>query len=64
VRKCEGKRPVARTVHRWEDDIGTDLEKIRWDGVEWINLAQDRDQWWSVLETAIKFEDRQMLGVS
>jgi hypothetical protein len=43
VGKLEGKRPVGRPRHRWEDGIKTDLREIGWDGVEWIHLAEDRD---------------------
>jgi hypothetical protein len=42
VQKPEGKRPLGRARHRWVGDIKIDL---RWDGVDWINMAQDRDQW-------------------
>jgi hypothetical protein len=44
VGKTKGKRPLW-TRHRWEDNIETDLSEIRWDGVDWIHLAEDRDQW-------------------
>jgi hypothetical protein len=43
--KPEGKRPLGRARHRWVDIIKIDLRKIGWDGVDWIDLAQDRDQW-------------------
>jgi hypothetical protein len=45
VGKPEGKRPLGRPRRRWGDNIKMDLGKIRWDGVDWIELAQDRDQW-------------------
>jgi hypothetical protein len=47
--KAERKRPLGRGRHRWEDNINRKLEK--WDGVvmDWINLAQDRDQWWALV---------------
>jgi hypothetical protein len=44
VRKPEGKRPLRRPGHRWEDNIGMDLREIGWEGVDWMNLALDRDQ--------------------
>jgi hypothetical protein len=43
--KPEGKRPIGRPRHRWEDDIKTDLREIGWGGMDWIHLAQNRDQW-------------------
>jgi hypothetical protein len=42
--KPEGKIPLGRPRHRWEINIETDLRKIEWRGVDWIHLAQDRDQ--------------------
>jgi hypothetical protein len=38
----EGKRPLGRPRHRWEDNIRTDLREIVWEGVKRIHLAQDR----------------------
>jgi hypothetical protein len=38
-------RPLKRTRHRWEDNIKMDLRGIRWDSMDWIHLAEDRDQW-------------------
>ncbi|PNF24189.1 hypothetical protein B7P43_G16874, partial [Cryptotermes secundus] len=45
VGKPEGKRPKGRPRRRWVDNIRTDLKEIAWDGMDWIDLAQDRDQW-------------------
>jgi hypothetical protein len=44
VEKREGKRPLRRLRRRWEDALRMDLRKIGW-GVDWIQLAQDRDRW-------------------
>jgi hypothetical protein len=41
----EGKRPLGRQRRRWVDNIKMDLREIGWDGGDWIDLAQDRDQW-------------------
>jgi hypothetical protein len=41
----EGKRPLGKPRCRWVDNIKMDLREIGWDGGDWINLAQDRDQW-------------------
>jgi len=43
--KPEGKRPFRRPRHRWEDKIRIDLRETGCDGMDWIHLAQDRDQW-------------------
>jgi hypothetical protein len=41
----EGKKPLGRPRRRWVDSIKMDLREIGWDGRDWIDLAQDRDQW-------------------
>jgi hypothetical protein len=45
VGKPEWKRPLGRPKHRWEDNIKMDLREIRWNGMNWIKLAQNRDLW-------------------
>jgi hypothetical protein len=45
VGKPEGKRPLGRPRRRWVSNIKMDLREIKWDGGDWIDLAQDRDQW-------------------
>jgi hypothetical protein len=44
VGKPGGKRLVGRPGRRWEDNIEIDLKEIRWGGINWIHVAQDRDQ--------------------
>jgi hypothetical protein len=44
VGNAEGKRPVDRPRCRWVDNITVDLIEIQWGGMNWIDLAQDRDQ--------------------
>jgi hypothetical protein len=44
VGKPEGNRPLGRPRRRWEDNIRIDLREIGWGGMDWIDLAQDRDQ--------------------
>jgi hypothetical protein len=45
VGKPEGRRPLGRPRRRWEDNIKMDLREVAWGGMNWINLAQDRDRW-------------------
>jgi hypothetical protein len=45
VGNLEGKRPLGRPRHRWVDNIKMELREIGWVGMDWIDLAQDRDQW-------------------
>jgi hypothetical protein len=52
VGKPEGKRPLGRPRHRWEDGIRMNLREIGWEGVDWIRLAQDRD-WWQAVVSAV-----------
>jgi hypothetical protein len=51
----EGKRPIRRPRRRWVDSIKMDLREIEWDGMDWIDLAQDRDQWRALVNTAGMF---------
>jgi len=44
VRKPEGKRPLGRPRHRWEDNIKMGLQEVGCGGMDWIELAQDRDR--------------------
>ena len=45
VGKPEGNRPLGRPRNRWEDNIKMDLQEIGCGGMDWIELAQDRDRW-------------------
>jgi hypothetical protein len=45
VGKPERKRPLGRPSHRWVDNIKMDLRETGWDGIDWIDLAQDRYHW-------------------
>jgi hypothetical protein len=45
VGKPEGKRPLGRLRRRWEDNIHMDLQEVGCRGMDWIELAQDRDRW-------------------
>jgi hypothetical protein len=45
VGRPEGKRPLGRPRHSWEDNTKMDLRELGIDGTNWIQLAQDRVQW-------------------
>jgi hypothetical protein len=49
----EGKRPLGRPRRRWVENIEMDLREIGWDGGDWIDLAQDRDQWRALVNAVI-----------
>jgi hypothetical protein len=53
VRRPEGKRPLGRPRRRWECNIKMDLREIGIDGMNWIQLAQDRVQWWACVNMVI-----------
>jgi hypothetical protein len=49
----EGKRPLGRFRSRWENDIRSCLKEIDLDGVEWMYLAQESDQWQALVNTVM-----------
>jgi hypothetical protein len=51
--KPEEKRPLGRPRHRWVDNIKMDLREIGWDGMDWIDPVQDRDQWRALVNTVM-----------
>jgi hypothetical protein len=53
VGKPDGRRPLRRSRHRWEDNIKMDLREIGWVGMDWFDLAQDRDQWRALVNTVM-----------
>jgi hypothetical protein len=53
VGKPEGKIPLGRPRRRWVDNIKMELREIGWDGMHWIGLAQDRDQWRALANTVM-----------
>jgi hypothetical protein len=53
VGKPEGKRPLGRLKRRSVDNVKMDLREIGWDGVDWIDMAQDKDQWRALVNTVM-----------
>jgi hypothetical protein len=56
VGNSEGKRPLGRQWHRWMDNIKMYLWEIGRGGADWINLAQDRDQWRALVKTVMNLQ--------
>jgi hypothetical protein len=54
VGKPEGKRALGRRRRRWEDNIKMDLQEIGCGVMDWIELAQDRDRWWALVNVVMK----------
>jgi hypothetical protein len=53
VGKPEGKRPLGRPRCRWVDNIKMNLREMEWDDMDWIDLAQDKDQWRDLVNTVM-----------
>jgi hypothetical protein len=53
MRNHKGKRPLGRPRHRWEDGIRMDLWETGWGSADWIQLAQNLDQWWVLVNTVM-----------
>ena len=55
VWKPEEKRPLGRPRRRWEDNIKMNLQEVRCGGIDWIELAQDRDRWRGIVNAVMNF---------
>jgi hypothetical protein len=53
VGKPEGRRPLGRPRRILEDNIKMDLQEAEWNGVVWIDMAQDRDRWRAVVSAVM-----------
>jgi hypothetical protein len=53
VGRSEGRRPLGRPTRRWEDNVKMDLRDVGIDGVNWIQLAQNRVQWRAFVNTVM-----------
>jgi hypothetical protein len=49
----EGKRSLGRPRRRWVDNIQLNFTETGWDGMDWIGLAEDRDQWRALVNTVM-----------
>ena len=53
VGKPEGKRPLGGPRWRWEDNVKIDLQKVGCGGMDWMELAQDRDRWQALVNAVM-----------
>jgi len=60
--KPEGKRPLGRPRHRWEDNIKMDLQEVGCGGMDWIGLAQGRDRWQAIVNAVMNLRVPQNAG--
>ena len=63
VGKPEGKTPLGRPRRRWEDNIKMNLQEVGCRGMDWIELAQDRDRWHLTAVMNLRFP-KKMRGIS
>jgi len=64
VGKPDGKRPLGRPRHRWEDNIKMDHQEVGCGGMDWIELARDRDRWRALVSTVMNLRVPKMRGIS
>ena len=60
--KPKGKRPLGRPRHRWEDNIKMDLQEVGCGGMDWIELAQDRNRWRALVNAVTNIQSPQNAG--
>ena len=53
VGKPEEKRPLGRPSHRWQDNTKMDLQGVGCGGMDWVELAHDRDRWWALVNAVM-----------
>ena len=62
--KLEGKRPMGRPRYRWEDNIKMGLQEVGGSCGDWMELAQDRDRWRTLVSTMMNLRVPKMRGIS
>jgi len=53
VGRPDGNRTFGKPVRRWEDNSKMDLQDVGWESMDWIDLAQNRDRWWALVNAVM-----------
>jgi hypothetical protein len=53
VGRHEGRSPLGRPRRGWENNVKIDLQEVGWGGMDWIDMAQDRDRWWALVNAVM-----------
>jgi hypothetical protein len=61
--KPEGKRPPGKPTRRWDNNNRIYLREIGWEGVDWIHVDQDKDQWQALVNTVMNLRVRKRRGI-
>ena len=64
VVKPEGKKTLGRPRLRWEDNIKMDLKEVGSDGMDWLDLAQDRDSWRTLVNVVMNLLFHKVRGIT
>jgi hypothetical protein len=64
VEKPEGKRPLERNRRRWEDKIKMKIQVVGYGGMDWIDLAQERERWRALVDAVMNLRGHKMGGIS
>ena len=56
VGRPEGKKPLGRSWHRWEDNSRIDLQEVVWGGMDWMNVVRDRDRWLAIVNVVMNMQ--------
>jgi hypothetical protein len=62
VGKPDGRRPLGRARRKWVDNIKLDFRNTVWGGMDWIDLAQNRDQWRTLVDTVMNLRVPKIAG--
>jgi hypothetical protein len=62
VERPEGRRPLGRGRHRWQDNIKIDLQEVGWESTDWIDLTQDTERWQAIVNAVMNLRGYKKCG--